>query len=118
MAEAIREEVARWLQRDVEDARLSGTLVTVTGVEVTRDLRQAKVFVTIMGDEAQRAGVMEALAELAPSLRGPVGRALRLRSAPEFVFRTDTSVAYAARIESLLSQLNKPAPGAGDDTDD
>lgn len=116
VAEAIREEVARWLQRDVQDPRITGTLVTVTAVEVSRDLRSAKVFVTTMGDDDQRAQVMAALAELAPSLRGPIGRALRLRSAPELSFRTDQSVAYAARIETLLSQLREPAQGSGDAT--
>jgi ribosome-binding factor A len=116
VAEAIREEVARYLQRDAQDPRLTATLVTVTAVEVSRDLRSAKVFVTIMGDEAQRAAVMAALADLAPQLRGPIGRALRLRSAPELVFRADESIAYAARIETLLSQLKAPEPGTtGDD---
>lgn len=114
VAEAIREEVARWLQRDVQDPRITATLVTVTAVEVSRDLRSAKVFVTTMGDDEQRAQVMAALGELAPSLRGPIGRALRLRSAPELSFRTDQSVAYAARIETLLSQLREPAPDSGD----
>jgi ribosome-binding factor A len=117
VAEAIREEVARYLQRDAQDPRLTSTLVTVTAVEVSRDLRSAKVFVTIMGDEAQRAGVMAALADLAPQLRGPIGRALRLRSAPELVFRADQSIAYAARIETLLSQLKSPEPGTSGDDD-
>jgi ribosome-binding factor A len=114
VAEAIREEVARWLQRDVQDPRITATLVTVTAVEVSRDLRSAKVFVTTMGDDEQRAQVMTALGELAPSLRGPIGRALRLRAAPELSFRTDQSVAYAARIETLLSQLREPTPDTGD----
>lgn len=118
VAEAIREEVARWLQRDVQDPRITAALVTVTAVEVSRDLRSAKVFVTTMGDDEQRAQVMSALAELAPSLRGPIGRALRLRSAPELSFRTDQSVAYAARIETLLSQLREPAPDTGDAASD
>lgn len=120
VAEAIREEVARWLQRDAQDPRLTATLVTVTGVEVSRDLRSAKVFVTTLGDDAQREGVMAALAEVAPQLRGPIGRALRLRSAPELSFRLDGSVAYAARIETLLQQIKEPpATGAaGGDADD
>ncbi len=117
VAEAIREEVARYLQRDAQDPRITATLVTVTAVEVSRDLRSAKVFVTIMGDEEQRAGVMAALADLAPQLRGPIGRALRLRSAPELVFRADQSIAYAARIETLLSQLKAPESGSTGDDD-
>ena len=69
------------------------------------------------------------LHDLAPQLRGPIGRALRLRAAPEIFFKVDESVAYAARIETLLAQIKTPAadgdaadnpaetPGAGDDDD-
>ena len=114
VAAAIREEVARVLSRDVQDPRITGAFVTVTGVEVSRDLRTAKIFVSILGDEAAKALARDGLHDLAPQLRGPVGRALRLRAAPEIIFKVDESVAYAARIETLLAQL-KPAPGDDDD---
>lgn len=114
VAAAIREEVARVLSRDVQDPRITGAFVTVTGVEVSRDLRTAKIFVSILGDESAKALARDGLHDLAPQLRGPVGRALRLRAAPEIIFKVDESVAYAARIETLLAQL-KPAPGDDDD---
>ncbi len=129
VAAAIREEVARVLTRDVQDPRVTGAFVTVTGVEVSRDLRTAKIFVSILGDEAAKASAREGLHDLAPQLRGPIGRALRLRAAPEIFFKVDESVAYAARIETLLAQIKTPAasgdaadnpaetPGAGDDDD-
>jgi ribosome-binding factor A len=129
VAAAIREEVARVLTRDVQDPRVTGAFVTVTGVEVSRDLRTAKIFVSILGDEAAKALAREGLHDLAPQLRGPIGRALRLRAAPEIFFKVDESVAYAARIETLLAQIKTPAtdgdaadtpaetPGAGDDDD-
>jgi ribosome-binding factor A len=88
-------------------------LVTVTAVEVTRDLRHAKVFVSVLGSDAQRAATFEGLAAVAPHLRGRVGRALRLRAAPEIEFRNDESIAHAARIEQLLAQVrgeNESAP--------
>ena len=106
VAEAIREEVARFLADGVKDPRVRG-LVTVTGVDVTRDLRHAKVFVSIMGDDAARVETFEGLEGLAAHLRGRVGRALRLRAAPEIQFKQDVSVAHAARIETLLEQLNR-----------
>src|SRR6185436_9062248 len=82
VAEAIREEIATFLGSEVKDPRITG-IVTVTGVEVTRDLRHAKVFVSVLGTDAERASTFEGLASVAGHLRSHVGRALRLRLAPE-----------------------------------
>ncbi len=107
VAEGIREEIATFLQSEgLGDPRLTG-LVTVTAVESSRDLRSAKVFVSYLGAEEEREHVLGALAALAPRMRGHVGRALRLRVAPELHFRLDESVARAARIETLLRQIRE-----------
>ena len=108
VAEAIREEVATFLAEGVKDPRVVG-FVTVTGVDVTRDLRHAKVFVSVMGSDAEKAATFDGLAGLAGHLRGRIARALRLRVAPEIAFRPDESVARAARIETLLEQLKQDA---------
>jgi ribosome-binding factor A len=113
VAEAIRAEVATFLSQDVKDPRVVG-LVTVTGVDVTRDLRSAKVFVSILGSETERAATFEGLASVASHLRSRIGRALRLRVAPEITFKQDESIARAARIENLLSQL-KDGQSSGED---
>ena len=115
MAAAIREEVATFLAEDAKDPRITG-LVTVTGVDVTRDLRHAKVFVSVMGSETDRASTFEGLASIAGHLRSRVGKALRLRLAPEISFRQDESVAHAARIEDLLAKIKDAQPRTdGDD---
>jgi ribosome-binding factor A len=113
VAEAIREEVANFLAEGVKDPRVVG-LVTVTGVDVTRDLRHAKVFVSILGSESERAATLDGLASVASHLRSRIGRALRLRVAPEFAFKLDQSVAHAARIETLLEQIKQEQPAKGD----
>lgn len=104
VAAAIREEIATFLTEGAKDPRLRG-LVTVTAVDVTRDLRHAKVFVSVMGSDEEKQSTMAGLASLAVHLRSRLGRSLRLRVAPEIEFRDDPSVARAARIETLLSQL-------------
>jgi ribosome-binding factor A len=109
VAAAIREEVATFLQEGAKDPRIIG-LVTVTGVDVTRDLRQAKVFVSVMGTEVERASTFEGLASVAGHLRSRVGRALQLRVAPEISFRPDVTVERAARIESLLAEVRETLP--------
>jgi ribosome-binding factor A len=107
----MREEIATFLANDVKDPRILG-LVTVTAVEITRDLRHAKVFVSVLGSESQRAATFDGLSNVATHLRGRVGRALRLRVAPEIEFRNDESVAHAAHIEQLLAQVRKDLPSA------
>lgn len=113
VGEAVREEVAAFLARDAKDPRISG-LVTVTAVEMARDLRHATVFVSVMGDDAAKASTLEALAGMAPHLRGRVGRALRLQFAPELSFRLDQSVQRAARIETLLAEIKRAEQAGGE----
>ena len=107
----MREEIATFLANDVKDPRIMG-LVTVTAVEITRDLRHAKVFISVLGSDSQRAATFEGLDNVATHLRGRVGRALRLRVAPEIEFRNDESIAHAAHIEQLLAQVRKDVPPA------
>jgi ribosome-binding factor A len=104
VGEAVREEVAAFIARDAKDPRITG-LVTVTAVEMTRDLRHASIYVSVMGTDEQRASTLEGLASTAAHLRSRVGRALRLQFAPEIAFKFDESVARAARIEHLLAGL-------------
>ena len=122
VSEAIREDIATFLTESAKDPRIVG-FVTVTGVEVTSDLRHAKVFVSVMGSDAEKEATFEGLASTASHLRSRVGRALRLRVAPEIQFRQDDSVQRAARIESLLAGIEPPPPDrarlpqdSGDDT--
>lgn len=122
VAEAIREEVATFLSEGAKDPRIKA-FVTVTAVDVTRDLRHATVFVSLMGDEADKKSTTQGLASVASHLRSRLGKSLRLRSAPEIHFRADESVARASRIESLLAQIrdereHREAASSADDAGD
>ena len=114
VAEAIREEVATALIGGAKDPRIVG-FVTVTAVEVTADLRHAKVFVSVMGTDAERAQTLEGLDASAPEMRARLASALRLRHAPESAFQNDPSGERAARIDPLLAQVKDAAkPRDGD----
>lgn len=102
----MRAEVATFLNEGAKDPRLVG-LVTITAVDVPRDLRQARIFVTILGSEAEKAATLDALESMKGHLRSRLAKSLRLRVAPEVSFRLDESVSRAARIESLLSQVRE-----------
>jgi ribosome-binding factor A len=97
------EEISRMLLRDLKDPRLG--FVTVTDAEVSRDLRHSKVFVTILGSEAEQRAGMEALRRATGFVRGEFARRAHLRIAPEIDFRFDESVERGARIFELLSGL-------------
>ena len=114
VAEAVREEIATFLSEGggAKDPRLVG-LVTVTAVEVSRDLRQARVFISILGSDTERAATFDALGSMTSHLRSRLARSLRLRVAPEIAFKLDDSVARAARIESLLAQVREKKDDEG-----
>ena len=100
----IKEEISMLLQRELKDPRLG--FVTVTDVETTKDLRQAKIFVSVLGGEGQWSASLQALA----SARGFIHRWLRehldLRVTPVLEFRADRSMEHAAHIQALLKRLS------------
>jgi ribosome-binding factor A len=100
----IKEEVSTLLQRELKDPRLG--FVSVTEVETSKDLRTAKVFVSVLGDEAQWAASLQALASARGFVRNWLRQHLDLRVTPELQFRPDRSMEHAARIQALLKQLD------------
>ena len=105
-----------FLAEGVKDPRVTG-LVTVTGVDVTRDLRHARVHVSILGSESEKTATMEGLQSVAGYLRAKLGRTLRLRVTPELDFKYDASIAHAARIDSLLEQIRAEEPARDGDVE-
>ena len=97
------EEISLLLQRELKDPGLG--FVTVTEVETTRDLRSAKIFVSVLGDEAQWAASLAALTRARGFIRNWLREHLDLRVTPELEFRADRSMEHAARIQQLLRQL-------------
>ena len=115
VAEAIRIEVATFLTEGAKDPGIVG-FVTVTGVEVTHDLRHAKVFVSVMGTEKEQRTTLEGLASLAGHLRSRLSKSLALRFAPEIEFRHDPSVERAARNATPPAQVKSDTPQLDTDT--
>ena len=91
----------------MKDPRLGGGLLTVTRLDVTPDLDQAKVFVSLMGSEEAAAEAVKALNRAAGHVRTEISRRMHIRKAPRFVFVRDDGAAYAAHINELLADLHK-----------
>lgn len=99
----IKEEISTLLQRELKDPRLG--FVTVTEVETSKDLRLAKVFVSVLGDDRQWAASLAALTSARGFVRNWLRQHLDLRVTPEVDFRPDRSMEHAAKIQSLLKQV-------------
>jgi len=110
----VKEEISTLLLRELKDPRLG--FVTVTEVDVTPDLKQAKVYVSVLGPEEQWVSSFKAL----ESARGFVWSWLRkhldLRVTPALLFRPDRSMEHAARMQALLAGLQREeSPGREED---
>ena len=100
----IKEEISLLLQRELKDPRLG--FVTVTAVEVSKDLRTGKVYVSVLGDEAQWTASLAALGSARGFVRNWLRDHLDLRITPDLSFRADRSLEHAARIQQLLKQVD------------
>ena len=100
--ESLREVVASELNR-LKDPGLG--FVTVTGVAVSPDLRAARVYYSVLGDESERESTQAALDRAAPRVQGIVGREVRLKYNPKLTFVFDESVEQGLRIEKLLHKI-------------
>ena len=107
VAQELKKEVAVILQREVKDPRIG--MVTVSDVEVSRDLAYAKIFVTFLFDNDQEAIVqgMKGLEKASPYIRSLVGKVMRLRIVPELRFIYDESLVEGMRMSNLVTSVVK-----------
>ena len=98
--------MATFLTESAKDPRIVG-FVTVTGAEVSPDLRHARVYVSVLGTETEKQATFDGLDSVASYLRSRVAKQLQLRVAPAIQFKEDDTIARAARIESLLAGVKK-----------
>jgi ribosome-binding factor A len=105
LAEALREEIAEVVGFELDDPRIE--MATVTDVKVSDDLRDAKVYVLVDGNEDEIKAALKALQNAALFVRQQVAMNLSLRYAPHLHFVRDTAEENATRVSSLLSDLTK-----------
>lgn len=103
VGELLQAEIANLLLRHLKDPRLS--LATISRVEVSPDLREARVYVSRVGSESEQKETMEGFDRAVGFIRGQLGRRLRLRYTPNLTFLLDTAIADGVRISRLLHDL-------------
>ena len=102
LGDQLRVEIADLIQKEVRDPRVG--FVTVTEVRMSPDLKHARVYVSILGDEAQTAESLDALERSRGFLKSQIGHRLKLRYVPQLRFVLDETLDKSARIESLLKE--------------
>ena len=107
--EAVREVISTHISGDLKDPRIG--FITVTGVETSPDLRTARVFVSVLGEEAERESALDGLRSSAGFLQSQVGAQLRMKRTPTLQFVYDDSVERGMRISELLAGDEPPEPG-------
>jgi ribosome-binding factor A len=110
--ELLRQEITAIVARDVADPRIG--FVTITSVETTPDLRHAKVWVSVIGQPAERDATVAALGRAMPFVRHELGTRLRLKRIPDLHVRLDDTAERGTRVLQLLNELEDGAVPDGD----
>ena len=107
ISEQVRHEVDRIIREEVSDPRVAGTF-SITRAEVTRDLRYAKIYVSVLEDE-KRDDLMKALKSASGFIRRSLGKNMLIRYAPELQFISDQNIAYGVHIAKMLADAQASA---------
>ncbi|MCL2166301.1 MAG: 30S ribosome-binding factor RbfA [Clostridiales bacterium] len=105
VAEEIKKELSDIIRHDMNDPRVKG-LVSVTHVEVSRDISTATIFLSCLGEAEEQANTVKAFKQAGGYIRGELAGRLHLRFIPELLFRADNSIRVGARINALINQQN------------
>lgn len=106
VGEEIKKEISLMIREEMKDPRIKG-LISITHVEVTNDLRYAKVYISIMATLEERTVTLQTLKKAGGYLRSELAKRLQLRYTPEILFKFDDSIEYGAKINEILSGFNK-----------
>lgn len=109
VADAIKEAVAKIVVNELSDPRIG--FVTVTRCNVTRDLKQATVYFSILGKEEDRTESFKHLEHAIPYVRRRLGQEVKLRYLPELRFKLDEVLAQEMRISEIISEMHRGEPG-------
>ncbi len=109
LRELFKEEISAILQREMKDPRVG--FVSVIDVELSPDLRHAKIFVSILGDAEAKANTMAGLGNAQGFIRTELGKRIRLRHIPQVHFNLDESIERGARVQHLLRRVAEAEGG-------
>ncbi len=104
--EEVRKELSNIIQHEIKDPRIA-PMTSVTLVEVATDLKSAKAYISVLGDEKQQKDTLAGLRSAEGYIRRQLAHSINLRNTPEISFIADQSIEYAIHMSELIDQVNK-----------
>ena len=102
----VQRELSKVISQEMKDPRID-PMTSVIAVEVTPDLKHAKVFVSVLGDEEKKQATLEGLKSATPFIRKHLASTINLRNTPELTFFMDESIAYGVNMSKLIDDVTK-----------
>lgn len=102
----VQKELSTLISREIKDPRIN-PMTSVVHVEVAPDLKTAKVYISVLGDEASKKSTLSGLKSAAAYMRGQLAKSLNLRNTPELTFVIDNSIEYGVHMSKLIDEVNK-----------
>ncbi|MDF2843935.1 MAG: hypothetical protein K0R00_2361 [Herbinix sp.] len=102
----VQKELSILISREIKDPRIN-PMTSVVHVEVAPDLKTAKVYISVLGDEESKKSTLAGLKSAASFIRGQLAKSLNLRNTPELSFVLDNSIEYGAHMSKLINEVNK-----------
>lgn len=113
VSETVKELVSEIIQRKIKDPRVG--FVTITDAEVAPDLKEAKIYFTVLGGAKKRVEAQEALSHAAGFIRAELGKRIEMKYTPHLTFQYDESIERALRIEKLISKIERERREKGEE---
>ena len=113
----VQKELSNLISREIKDPRIN-PMTSVVAVEVSPDLKTAKVYISVLGDEESKNATRLGLKSAASFMRGQLARKLNLRNTPELTFVIDNSIEYGVRMSKLIDEVNANKASSEDEDDD
>ncbi|MDD5936280.1 MAG: 30S ribosome-binding factor RbfA [Clostridiales bacterium] len=101
----VQKELSMLISRELKDPRIN-PMTSIVNVEVAPDLKTAKVYISVLGDEESQKNTLKGLKSAAPFLRGQLARTINLRNTPELIFVVDQSIEYGVKMSRLIDEVN------------
>ncbi|AFK86833.1 30S ribosome-binding factor RbfA [Thermoanaerobacterium saccharolyticum] len=105
LSEEIKKEVSQMIFEEIKDPRIS-SMTSITDIEVSKDLRYAKIYISVYGNDDEKKNTIEGLKSATGFIRHELGKRIKLRYTPELIFELDNSIEYGAHISKILRDLD------------
>lgn len=112
----VQKVLSTLISREIKDPRIN-PMTSVVSVEVSPDLKTAKVYISVLGDEASKEATRKGLKSAASFMRGQLAKTLNLRNTPELTFIIDSSIEYGVHMSHLIDEVNKNLPHREEEAD-